>query len=242
MADMSTAEVEKLTQEMSQPYSRQSRYLRSLTSGRDLLDVGCGIGMFLNEAQRDWNAFGLEESPHGRIFAQKRLGLYVTEKLEELPVQHFDVVRLSHVIEHIPEPVPFMNWVYQLLNPGGILAVITPNREPLVYWAWNRMKRLTSPRPVLKTAIYPDMHVLGFSRCSLSNLARNAGLEPVSVGTISMGNRIYYPFLYDGLLAVNNLSDVSYRSLVKYYLPLLLDNLGNRLGFGEWIVAYFRKA
>ena len=241
MLSMTPAELDNLTRQMAIPYRLQSQYLRHLTRGRDLVDIGCGVGMFLNEARRDWNAYGLEESLHGREFAQKRLGLCVAETLNELPVQRFDIVRLSHVIEHIPEPRDFLSWVFEILNPGGVLAIITPNREPLVYWTWNLMMRLKSARPSLKTAIYPDMHVLGFSPCALADMVIRAGLEPLSVSTISMGNSMYYPLFYDGLLAIKPLAQIQRRTLVKYYLPLVLANLGNRFGLGEWIIGYFRK-
>jgi hypothetical protein len=88
------------------------------------------------------------------------------------------------------------------------------------------------------------MHVLGFSRRSLvAVVERSAGrLRPISVVTVSMGDRTYYPWLYDGLLHVGKLSWTRPRTILTYYAPLLLANLGNPLGLGDWIVAYFRKS
>jgi SAM-dependent methyltransferase len=243
MTEMSQGELADLARQMSGPYKRQLQHLSALTSGRDLLDVGCGAGMFLNEAKKDWNAFGLEASAHGRAFAETRLGLCVMESPVQLPVHQFDVVRLSHVLEHIPEPGHFINWICSLLKPGGVLLTIVPNRESLVYWAMNRLALAVSSRPALRTAIYPDMHVLGFSTRSLISLMRRCQdqLTVISVRTVSMGDRIYYPVFYDGLLRVSKLSDVPRRSIIRYYAPLLLANFGNRLGLGDWIVGHFRK-
>jgi hypothetical protein len=42
-------------------------------------------------------------------------------------------------------------------------------------------------------------------------------------------------------LNVKKLSEIQRRSILPYYLPLLLANFGNRFGLGDWIVAYFRK-
>jgi SAM-dependent methyltransferase len=244
LTGISNAELHDLANQMVRPYRRQLHHLGQLTTGRDLLDVGCGLGMFLHAATPAWNTFGLETSAHARTFAQERLGLCVQAILEDLPVQLFDVVRLSHVLEHIPEPGQFMAWASGLIKPGGVLAVIVPNRESIVYWVLNRLTRYVAASSELRTAIYPDMHVLGFSRRSLVRLVERSGtgLRTISVETVSMGDGRYYPLLYDGLLRVNRPSDVRRQSIVKYYAPLLLANVGNRFGLGDWIVAYFRKA
>ena len=242
MANMSEHDLAHLACQMAGPYSRQLGQLSRLASGRDLLDVGCGVGMFLHAAKREWNAFGLETSAYGREFARARLGLCVKETIDELPVQRFDVVRLSHVLEHIPDPGRFLDWVVALLNPGGVVVIAVPNRESLVYWAINRLMLLRCKTPALRAAIYPDMHVLGFSERSLINAARQARLVTICVQNVSMGNRDYYPFLYDGLLRIKPISEIQPGSLIRYYLPLLLANFGNVLGLGDWIVAHFRKS
>jgi SAM-dependent methyltransferase len=242
MAAMSGAALQRLTNQMADPYRRQLDHLRRLTDGRDLLDLGSGVGMFLHEARRDWNAFGVETSSHGRAFARSRLGLQVAQHVDELPIEEFDVVRLSHVLEHIPDPRGFAAWAASLLRPHGILFVIVPNRESLVYWVVNRVERVLSPSPRMRTAIYPRMHVLGFSKRSLVNLFFEAtGLRALSVKTVSMGDREYYPLLYDGLLRIRSVREVTPRSAIRYHLPVLLANLGNPVGLGDWIVAYFRK-
>jgi hypothetical protein len=56
-----------------------------------------------------------------------------------------------------------------------------------------------------------------------------------------MGDRTYYPMLYDGLMRRVPLREIPLRSLLRYWLPLIADNAGNRIGFGQWIVGYFRK-
>jgi hypothetical protein len=85
------------------------------------------------------------------------------------------------------------------------------------------------------------MHVLGFSPRSLRNLLGAAGFEPIDIFTVSMGSRSYFPMFYDGLLDRKKLSEIPLRQLARYWLPMLADNLGNRVGLGEWIVAHFRK-
>lgn len=77
--------------------------------------------------------------------------------------ERFDLILLSHVIEHIFEPAPFLKMVVRSLNPGGRLLVVTPNaaafsaRATGVHWPMlvpkdhvtmltpNGMKRMTPP-------------------------------------------------------------------------------------------------
>ena len=39
----------------------------------------------------------------------------------------FDVVHMSEVLEHIPDPAEMMRLAHDLLNPGGLLCIVVPN-------------------------------------------------------------------------------------------------------------------
>jgi 2-polyprenyl-3-methyl-5-hydroxy-6-metoxy-1,4-benzoquinol methylase len=101
-----------------------------------LLDVGCGSGTFL-ERMRDfgWQVAGVEPDPKAREAARARLGpdLTLVESLENeaLHVDSFDAVTLSHVIEHVPDPVDTLRKCQRLLIPGGLLVCVTPNTASL---------------------------------------------------------------------------------------------------------------
>jgi arylsulfatase A-like enzyme/SAM-dependent methyltransferase len=100
--------------------------------GGRLLDVGCAYGAFLLAARRrNWSVTGFEISPQCVTVARDRLGLTVVcgDRLEEadLPPASFDVVRLQHVLEHVPDPVRLIESARRLLAPGGLLWVATPN-------------------------------------------------------------------------------------------------------------------
>ena len=96
---------------------------------RVLLDVGCGIGVFLEEAKKqNWNVFGVEISENARKQAEKRINQPVFEKLEDLPNdQKFDGISLFHVLEHLPDPVGTMHALYDKALPGSALILALPN-------------------------------------------------------------------------------------------------------------------
>lgn len=109
-------------------------YLDSATPGR-LLDVGCGDGTFLNRMRRHgWSVDGLDFDPQAIKNAKLRYGLELrTGDLQSahFPDDNFDAVTLSHVIEHVPDPISLLQEVRRILRPGGRLVVTTPNADSI---------------------------------------------------------------------------------------------------------------
>jgi 2-polyprenyl-3-methyl-5-hydroxy-6-metoxy-1,4-benzoquinol methylase len=101
-------------------------------SSRQLLDIGCGTGDFLKVAQQhNWQVTGTEISSLASAKANKLLGqdcVIPGDILSlDLPSNHYDVVTLYHVIEHLLEPNNLIQKVYQVLKPGGVFFLETPN-------------------------------------------------------------------------------------------------------------------
>lgn len=95
-----------------------------------LLDVGCGHGLLLDEARRrGYEVKGLELSSANAGYARDVLKLDVDlvglEDFDAGPV--FDVVILADVIEHLDDPVRAIELCRDLLAPGGVLCVVTPD-------------------------------------------------------------------------------------------------------------------
>jgi len=100
---------------------------------KNILDVGCGTGDFLNAClQKKWQVFGVEPHNNARAIAQKKIKkncLYNSiETLEQQkPNQKFDVITLWHVLEHIPNLDSYIKSLKRLLEPDGILIIAVPN-------------------------------------------------------------------------------------------------------------------
>jgi SAM-dependent methyltransferase len=106
------------------------------SGGGRFLDVGCGMGGYLLAARSlGYEVFGLEPSAsHSRV-ARDILGLPVANDYFTTSVlagKTFDLIMLSHVIEHIYAPGRFLQQLMDTLTPGGMLVVITPNTRSLV--------------------------------------------------------------------------------------------------------------
>jgi 2-polyprenyl-3-methyl-5-hydroxy-6-metoxy-1,4-benzoquinol methylase len=104
--------------------------IKRYADGGRLLDVGCSTGFFLNAARADFVVSGVEPSHWAGEFAREKLHLDVVEgTLDDapFPAGHFDVVTLIDVIEHVTDPKAVLSRAAQLLRPGGVLYLVTPD-------------------------------------------------------------------------------------------------------------------
>jgi SAM-dependent methyltransferase len=95
-----------------------------------LLDIGAGMGAFLNTmATAGWNCTGIEPDAGARKLAKKNYGitLHPSENLFELPEQSFDVITMWHVLEHVHRLHEYIEQIKTILKPGGIALIAVPN-------------------------------------------------------------------------------------------------------------------
>ena len=100
--------------------------------GARVLDIGCGNGSYLWQMRSlGWEVCGVEPDPqsaaHGRA-----AGLDVRDgflQQQSLPEAHFDGITMTHVIEHLHDPMDNLRRCWKLLKPGGQITVATPNLD-----------------------------------------------------------------------------------------------------------------
>ncbi len=99
----------------------------------NLLDYGCGTGMFLSVASGStWNTFGIEPDPGAREFAvnenkMSRVYSDVQTAKENLTAIDFNCITLWHVLEHVLDLNETLAWFNTKLNSGGTLIIAVPN-------------------------------------------------------------------------------------------------------------------
>jgi SAM-dependent methyltransferase len=93
------------------------------------LDVGCSNGAFIETARRaGLEAEGIELSA-AAVDEARRRGLSVAQQTIEnyRPVCFFDAIAAFDVLEHVLDPIGFLEAAHRLLVPGGTLALSVPN-------------------------------------------------------------------------------------------------------------------
>ncbi|RLC64679.1 MAG: hypothetical protein DRI01_02965 [Chloroflexi bacterium] len=151
----------------------QVELVRRYKNGTYLLDIGCGEGFFLFNASRaGYITKGIELSQDAVEYARREFGLDVEAKpFEELrfPEDHFDIITLWQVLEHVPYPRVILKEVHRILKPGGLLVASTPNIEGI-------------PAKILGKRWWNirQLHINQFTLKTLSTILRKVGFKNIS--------------------------------------------------------------
>jgi 2-polyprenyl-3-methyl-5-hydroxy-6-metoxy-1,4-benzoquinol methylase len=144
-----------------------------------LLDVGCGEGSFIAlMASLGWDVSGVEPNPAAARTAARRVGGAVfcaTVEDAHLPAASYDLVTMSHVLEHLRDPERALRKVRTLLRPGGRLVITTPNVGSLGH----RLFR-GSWRP-----LEPPRHLTLFTGRSLRKVVEKSGLTVLYAASLT---------------------------------------------------------
>jgi len=150
----------------------QVELIKKYKKGANLLDIGCGEGFFLfNASKAGFRVKGVELSQDAVLYAQREFVLDVeatafTER--QFPENHFDVVTLWQVLEHVPHPLVFLKEAYRVLRPGGVLVTSTPdiNGVPsrILRKRWWNIRRL---------------HINQFTPKTSAGILKNAGFRDI---------------------------------------------------------------
>lgn len=201
-------------------YNNRLSHFQKYTRGRDLIDVGCGSGVFMKYAQENgWNTVGIEPSESAAQFASEQ-GLQVQNcSLVEFVRTNkalFDVVHLKNVLEHLADPKQQIEICHRLLKPGGILYVEVPNDYDLIQkigvWLLNERNSWVS---------VPD-HINYFSFKSLSRLLQKTGFKILTRDTTFP----MYFFLWLGKNFIANKAIGAEIHTKRMQLEMALESLG----------------
>lgn len=142
---------------------------------RRVLDIGCGGGDFIASfAGPGRQLFGVDPDPKAREVAAAR-GVVVEEgTAEAIPpgtrAQSFDLILMTHVLEHCADPGLALRNVRSLLGPGGGFYCEVPNCAALHFRTYSEISEMLDvPR-----------HVHFFTPRSLRRLMEQAGFEVVA--------------------------------------------------------------
>lgn len=151
-----------------------------------LLDIGCGHGKFLAKMQElGWEVIGVEPDKEAVKMAREKFGLNIHQgTLEQAGFfsDSFDVITMSHVIEHIPDPIRILKECQRILKPNGYLVILTPNNNCLGAYVFKEAWRgWEIPR-----------HLFIFSTRSLQNLVEKTGLYLIQLKTTARSTRLMW--------------------------------------------------
>jgi len=146
-----------------------------------LLDVGCGLGGFLAQAQTmGFTVEGTDISEYTRSVIQQRLGLSIhVGELDSLGLAnaHYDIVSSWDTLEHVVDPRALLQEMRRIIQPDGILVLRTINEETILASVANAFYRLGVHGPAVR--MHEAYHLYYFTRPLLSQLLSECGFVPL---------------------------------------------------------------
>ncbi|OAV68870.1 3-demethylubiquinone-9 3-methyltransferase [Bacteroidales bacterium Barb4] len=138
----------------------------------NILEIGSGLGYMTYSLRKDGykNAVGLDIAHEAVNKAIDELGSFYicadANKYAKENVKKYDVVFMTEVIEHIEDPLGFIQSLIPLLKDGGTLIMTTPNKS--IY-----------PDNVIWATDKPPVHCWWFSEKSFKHLSHyfNMGIS-----------------------------------------------------------------
>ena len=104
------------------------------------------------------DAYGVEMGEVDREWSKEHLGLTLYEKIEDVPIQKFGIITMSHVLEHFIDPIGVLtNLVENHLEDGGRMIIEVPNYMAPSAWS--------------------GFHAVIFNAQSLAHTLQEAGLR-----------------------------------------------------------------
>jgi len=134
-----------------------------------MLDIGCSYGesmMFFEK--KGWKTIGIDICETSVKWAKDRgLNCIFTSVENYTPAKKFDVIVMSHVLEHFTDPVTVLRKIKKWLKPDGIIHIRVPNIE----------SKLLNRRIFFLGELSPFQHLYYFSPNTVGLLLKKVGLN-----------------------------------------------------------------
>lgn len=150
-------------------YRQEYQRILKRSNFGNVLDIGCGVGGFLETFDDRWEKYGYEPSEFAAERAAKK-GIRQV-RIETLDFESMDVVILRGSLQHINYPMQTLNHATRVLKKGGLLCILaTPDTDSLVYKIFGQLPALDAPR-----------NWVVFGSKVLVNILKRLGYENVEV-------------------------------------------------------------
>ena len=213
-----------LEQDEMQFYTLKALFPKSLRD-KSVLDVGCGAGSLLDMVKNiSSDQLGIEPcEPYLESLLKRGYNGYpsLAEAIKK-EKETIDYAFTIQVIEHVKNPVEFLEQIKKLIKPNGRVLVSTPNRNDIL---------MTMLKDKFYKFFYRTQHRWYFNEDSLTRCAKIAGFSVNKVSFIhryGMANALYW--LRDGvpkgkqpMEGVDDMQDAFWRASLEKNKPS--DNL-----------------
>lgn len=196
---------------------------------KSVLDLGCRTGDFLMHFDKSIIRDGVElAKPYASIGRERGLNIFDC-KLEDVNFDNkYDIVSAYAILEHLVDPIEFLNNLDGLVSENGLLVILIPSHE-------NLKRFLIDNYSNVRWHMYsPPEHLNFFSKKFLDQYLQNKGFTLVkkywtSGGTFNPLRRIpFFGFLFKAFMFIYDQSILNKIPIFDHlYLVYRLDVKNN---------------
>lgn len=218
------------------------RYARSLSQfnfikqtidlkNKDICEIGAFDGLLLSLFKKNNNnVFGYELNDDARIYAKKKYNIDLKENFLESKSK-YDIIILSHVIEHFREPKDILIKIKSMLKENGFIYIEVPNSPMPNECSYNMLMRYLNTE-----------HIVNFNMDNLLKFVEYANLKIIRSEynnyNISIDNENLRISLLEGSLPnLNNYFNFSLFALKTLIIPnatfINYKSNANKWSYGE---------
>lgn len=155
-----SAELDGLTKSYSETLKEGIKLLEN--SKENFLEIGCGNGFMLQEALKLGfkNVKGIEPSKDAISCADDKIKNFIQHGIfdeNHIENEKYDLVFIAMIIEHVVDSNKFLESIYNVLKPGGVVICICHNERHFL------AKILKENHPIIN-----DEHVAVFNEKALN--------------------------------------------------------------------------
>ena len=148
------------------------KFKKKLNGSGTILDVGCSTGHFIKNIEKSAKKiYGHELSEKEIRFCKKELNLDVDSipLHERFKEKSFDFITMIFVLEHIADPINFLNYLKKFLKSRGKFIILVPNVNDALLNFYNI--------PDFKHFYYCIEHLFYYSPQTIRNLFNKTELN-----------------------------------------------------------------
>lgn len=176
--------------DLSNPNNSHTLMVELVGGTKRVLDVGCATGYLARTlAERGCTVSGVECDEESAEEARPYLERLVVGDLETMDLaeafgdDRFDVIVFGDVLEHVRNPLPVLRGAKALLADRGSVVASIPN----IAHGSVRLALLAGRFDYQDLGLLDSTHVRFFTRSSVEDLFREAGMVPIDVRRTTAG-------------------------------------------------------